>query len=400
MKLLEKIAFFLLPLSILFSSLNFIPNRILIISLLFMVFIRKGFFLGLLIKKKWIIVISLLYLLLILFGNRYLSKEAILFLTFPILLIIYSQSSLSKFLLKKYFILAVLFYSVLLLLFKIIHIISFGFFNFIEQEQWWNQILYKNLTSDLHAHPTYVAMFIIASIVMLLGQSFKEKKYFSPVKSIFIQALFLLVLILLVVKISFVTIILILATYIIFLIFNKQLMTAVKGLILLLLIGLAIFQIPGVKQRLLNDVQSFQNSHLNVSEENKLLERTALWKASFNDISKHPIAGTSFRGISSKSSIYKEAKSLYPQLQKEKNCHNNFLECGVRYGILGIILFSLMTIFLLIIGLKQGSFEIIGIWILLFLFSLTESFLFREQGISIVAILIAIFGTRLYERDI
>jgi len=400
MKLLEKIAFFLLPLSILFSSLNFIPNRILIISLLFVVFIRKGFFLGLLIKKKWIIVISLLYLLLILFGNRYLSKEAILFLTFPIYLIIYRQSSLSKFLLKKYFILAVLFYSVLLLLFKTIYIISFGFFNFIEQEQWWNQILYKNLTSDLHAHPTYVAMFIIASIVMLLGQSFKEKKYFSPVKSIIIQALFLLVLILLVVKISFVTIILILATYIIFLIFNKQLMTAAKGLILLLLIGLAIFQIPGVKQRLLNDVQPFQNSHLNVNKENKLLERTALWKASFNDISKHPIAGTSFRGISSKSSIYKEAKSLYPQLQKEKNCHNNFLECGVRYGILGIILFSLMTIFLFIIGLKQGSFEIIGIWILLFLFSLTESFLFREQGISIVAILIAIFGTRLYERDI
>ena len=288
----------------------------------------------------------------------------------------------------------------LIILIKLIYIFSIGFNNFIGQEQWWNQILYKNLASELDAHPTYVSMFIITSIVMLLGQSFHEKKYFSPVQSICIQALSLLVLILLVVKISFVTILLLLSCYVLFLIIDKQFYVAARGLLILFLVGFAIFQIPGVKHRLLADFHSFQNLELNNGIENKLKERTALWEASLSYIKNHPFIGSSIRGVSSKSSIYSEAKSLYPQLEYEKNSHNNFLEFGVRYGILGTILFSLLIIYLLIVGFKQVSFEIIGIWILLCFFSLTESFMFREQGISIVAILIAIFGTRPYERDI
>lgn len=400
MKLFEKIAFFLLPLSILFSSLSFIPNRILTIALLLIVFVRNKFFLSLLIKKKWIIAIGLLYLVLILFGNRYLSKEAILFLTLPIHILIFRQSSLNKYLIKKYFILSVLCYSIILLLVKAINLISIGFVQFMQQEQWWNQILYKNLTSELNAHPTYVAMFIIASYVMLLGQSLHEKKYFTSPVSIFIQAFLLLVLILLAVKISFVAIMIILVTFIIFLIINKQFYVAIRSLLMLLLIGIAIFQIPGVKHRLLNDIKSFQNSELNNQNENKLRERTALWNASLNHIKKHPIAGASFQGISSKSSIYQEAKSLYPQLEFAKNSHNNFLEYGVRYGVLGTILFSLFIILILLTAFKQASFQVMGMWIMLCLFSLTESFMFREQGISLVAILIAIFGIRVYGRDI
>ena len=181
---------------------------------------------------------------------------------------------------------------------------------------------------------------------------------------------------------------------------NRKFYVAISSSLILFLIGISVFQVPGVKHRLLNDIESFQNSDLNNREENRLQERTALWKASWNRIEQHPIVGTSFQGVSSRSSIYTEAKSLYPQLQYAKNSHNNFLEFGVRYGVLGTILFTLLIISVLIMGLKQASFEIIGIWILLCFFSLTESFMFREQGISLVAILIAIFGTQPYERDI
>ena len=400
MKLIEKIAFLLLPLSILFSSLTFVPNRILILIMLLTVFIRQRFFLKLLKEKLWIPLIVILYLLLIIFGNASLSKEAILFLSIPIYSLIYFGSALSKFLLKKYFILSVCCYSVILLLINLFETVSFGLSKFFEHEHWWNSLLYKNLSSQLDGHPTYISMFIIAAIVMLLDQSFRDKKYFQSFQSILILSLLILVLILLVVKISFLSIIAILITYMVYLLINKQQNFALIVMFSLCIIGFSAYQIPGVRHRLIIDIKSFVSSKSNSSVENNLNERTALWKASSTYIKKHPFIGSSMLGLSSKSSIYPEAKILYPPLEYPKNSHNNFLEFGVRYGVSGAILFSFFLFFMLFLGLKQASFEIIGIWILLCLFSLTESFMFREQGISLVGIIIAIFGIQLYERNI
>lgn len=400
MKLFEKIVFFLLPLSILFSSLTIIPNRILIFLLLLFVLVRNGFFLNLLSKKKWILFIGIPYILLILFGNPVLSKEAILFLTIPIYLLIYRYSTLNTFLLKKIFIIAVFIYSVILLAVKAIKIIFYDFSEFFQQEQWWNQVLYKNLTLELNAHPTYIAMFIITSLVMLLDQSNQSKKYFSIAKYTLIQAILLLVLFLLVVKISFVAIFLILIVYIFFLLFKNKIKLAVMSMLFLIFIGVTLYNIPGIRHRFQENFNSIEPSYTNLYGQNRLSERTALWTASWNQIKQHPIIGSSFQGIPSKTIIYPEVKSRYPELEQPKNCHNNFLEFGVRYGILGTSLFLLFTILFLMQGVKNISFEILGVWIWIFTFSLTESFMFREQGISLVAILIAIFGIRLYGKDI
>lgn len=400
MKSIEKIVFFLLPLSTLFSGLTFIPNRILVISLLLLVLVRNRFFIYQLYKKKWLLVLGLLYVLLILFGNPYLSKEAILFLTLPIYPFIYGQSTLTKFLLKKYFILAVFTYSMILILLKSIKIISFGVLDFFQQEQWWNQVLYKNLAMELHAHPTYVAMFIIASFVMLLDQSNKKEKYFSYTNYVLILTISLLVLLLLVVKISFLAIFLILVVFMLFLLSTNHVKPAIISLILLLLSSIAVYNIPGIKHRLLVDLNSIQNSEPKRMEANRLKERTALWKASLHFISQNPIVGSSIQGVSSKSSIYPMAKTIYPQLESQKNCHNNFLEFGVRYGIIGIGIFSLFILLFLKEGIKPASFEIIGIWIMICCFSLTESFMFREQGISLVSILLATFRIHFYGKDI
>jgi len=400
MKLFEKIVFFLLPLSILLSSLTIIPNRILIFLLLLFVLVRNGFFLNLLSKKKWMLLIGILYMLLILFGNPVLSKEAILFLTIPIYLLIYRYSTLTTFLLKKFFILAVFTYSMTLLAVKSIKIIVYGFSDFFQQEQWWNQVLYKNFTVELNAHPTYVAMFIITSLVMLLDQSAQSKKYFSIIKDTLIQAILLFVLFLLVVKISFVAIFLILIVYIFFLLYKNKVKLAVLSILFLLLAGATLYNIPGVRHRLQMNFNSFEPSYTNLYGQNRLSERTALWAASLIQIKHNPIIGSSFQGVPSSAIIYPEVKSRYPELEHPKNCHNNFLGFGVRYGILGMGLFLLFTILFLMQGLKNISFEILGVWVWIFTFSLTESFMFREQGISLVAILIAIFAIQLYGKDI
>jgi len=400
MKSLEKIAFFLLPLSTLFSGLTIIPNRILIISLLLIVIFRNKLFLSTVLKNKWLLFTGILYLLFIFFSNSFLSKEAILFLTIPIYLILYGYSILNEFLLKKYFILAVFTYSVILLLTKSIEIFYFGYANYIAQEQWWNQILYKNLTEELNGHPTYIAMFITSSIVMLLNQSHQTKKYFSSFKYILILAITLLVLFLLVVKISYLAMILILIVYIIFLLAKNQIRPAIISILFLFITGITLYNIPGIKQRLITDLNSLQTSNAKSADQNRLKERTALWKASLIFIKDHPFYGTSFHGVSSKNTIFSNAKAIYPQLEYEKNCHNNFLEFGVRYGLLGAGLFLILNILFFKVGINAASFEIIGISILICSFSLTESFMFREQGISLVAILTAILGKQQYGKNI
>lgn len=371
------------------------------ILLLIPLLIRNRFFFKILMNKKWILSIVIFYVLLIIFGNKQLSKEAILFISLPIYILLFKHSSLGAFLLKKYLILAVFTYAILLLLIKSFKIISFGLHHYIEQEQWWNQLLYKNLTQELNAHPTYIAMFVTGAIVFLLQQSFESKKYFSRLQYISILTVLFSILFLLVVKISFLAILMIFIGYLFFLIIkNNNFKPVIYGSLLFIAVLLTLNQIPGIKQRVINDLDFSKSHNKNDMAQNRIHERVALWTASLKFIKSHPFSGTSFQGVSSKSVIYPEAKTLYPNLDYPKNCHNNFLEFGVRYGILGTCVFLLFSLLFLREGISRASFEIVGIFILIGFFSITESFMFREQGVSLIAILIAIFGIQLYGKNI
>ena len=181
---------------------------------------------------------------------------------------------------------------------------------------------------------------------------------------------------------------------------SKNLKPVIYSILLFVAIGLTLNLIPGIKQRLINDLDFSKSYDKNEMAHNRINERVALWTASLKFIKSHPFSGTSFQGVSSKSVIYPEAKTLYPNLEYPKNCHNNYLEFGVRYGILGACFFILFSLLFLREGIKRSSFELIGIFILIGFFSLTESFMFREQGVSLIAILIAIFGIQLYGKNI
>lgn len=400
MKNLEKIAFFLLPLSGLFSELTFIPNRILLFLCLSWIIFRDKRILEHLMKKKWLIVVAVLYLSLILFSNKFLSREAVLFLTIPFYLLIYRSSNLNEFFFKKYFILATFAYSILLLVSKTISIVSFGVSKFFEKEHWWNEILYKNLTAALNGHPTYISMFITAAVIIILHNETSSKKYFSSTQNVLILTTLLSTLLLLVVKISYLTLGIVVLIYTVTLFQKNRTKKAWITLCILVLTGIVVFNIPGVKQRLLNDISSLNTKEVQIDDQNRLNERAALWKSSIQFLKENLIIGSSFQGKSSKESIYPLAKQLYPQLEYAKNSHNNYLEFGVRYGLLGVLAFLLFTLLCFKVGLEKSSFEILGIAVLICLFSLTESFMFRELGITFVAILTAIFGKQLYGKHI
>ena len=310
--------FFLIPLSVLFSSLTIIPNRILLFSALLFVLIRNRFFLRLLLKKKLFLMAALFYSLLILFGNAQLSKEAILFLTLPIYFIIYSDISLNVEAKKKYFVLAVFSFSAILLIIKFYKIVLFGLRNFFQQEHWWNQLLYKNLSQDINGHPTYISMFLLSAIVLLLHAKEFRKSYFSMYQYMIIQIVLLFVLFLCAAKISYVATLLIILTFITFIFRKRSKKTIGVAILFLILASIITFQTPGIKQRMFSDLQALSTSKTKYGSENKLNERLALWEASILYIENNQFIGTSLKAISSKSGIYPKAKSIYPDLADEK----------------------------------------------------------------------------------
>jgi O-antigen ligase len=133
---------------------------------------------------------------------------------------------------------------------------------------------------------------------------------------------------------------------------------------------------------------------------NRMTERRALWKSALIEMDRHPIAGTSFRGINSRDAIYTKAKFFYPPLEKPMNAHNNFIEFGLRYGILFGILLLFTSIFGLYKAFRTRSLEILSFGIALVAVSMTESFLLREQGLSLASLMLLFYCLKENERNI
>jgi len=151
-----------------------------------------------------------------------------------------------------------------------------------------------------------------------------------------------------------------------------------------------INSLPSIKYRWKIDFLKIQNKERILDTDSKFSERLALWKSSIELIKENPLIGTSFRNIKSKDAIYEKVVKINSYTKKAKNSHNNFLEFGVRYGLIGIIIFLFLIIYALYVGVKQDSYLIIAISSVFLLFSLTESFLVRELGVMLLAITIGI----------
>ena len=310
MKSFEKIAIYLLPISILFSSLSIIPNRILTFTLLFWILFRIKFFTSFLLKKKWAILIILVYGAIIVFGNRYISKDLLLFLSLPIYFFIYQNSQIEVTQIKKAYVFSMFVFTLLIFT---VRIVSFLYDQLWQQEQWWNLFLYKKLVEQLNGHPTYISMFILTAFIALLDNRSRNPEYFTKPWHYIILISFLILMVLLAVKIFFIALFLIMLTYSILNGFQKRYKESGLTILVLLIIGVVLYNTPGVKHRLESMVVVEKKDTTTSIEPDRIQERMALWKASVVSIKKQPFTGSSLQGISSQDLIYDRARIEYPQ---------------------------------------------------------------------------------------
>lgn len=392
MKNFIKLNIYILPLTILLSSLSRLPNKISIaLILLSLILNSEKELIKYITQNKFILITIVIFIGLLTFNNVLLT-DFLLFLSYPVIFYIYKYSNINKRdSLKKYFCYSNVIFIFIVLISKFFTLYKTGFDHFLNDGYWWNKIIYLSLVEPVGGHPTYISLFILVSLIFVLNQVVIERWFFSKTISIIIFSFQLFFLILLSVKIAFISIVFLLVLFLFWVMQhrNSKLLIA-SSLTLILLAFILIISLPSIKYRLKHDFQQIQNSDNLYDTNSKFSERLALWKSSIDLIIENPFIGTSMRNINSKDAIFEKVMQINSFSNTPKNSHNNFLEFGVRYGLLGFLIFFVLCVSVIYFGLKHYSFFITSISSVFILFSLTESFLFREMGVMLLAITIGI----------
>jgi O-antigen ligase len=393
MKDFIKLNIYFFPLTILLSSITILPNRIsLAIVLLYLIYKDKYELIKYILKNKYYLLIAGGIILMVSIYNDVIFSEILLFLSLPIYIHIYKYNNFfERDMLKKYFCYSNLIFLFIILISKFISIYNTGFNGFFNNGFWWNKIIYLNLVEPIYGHPMYISLFVLVSLVFLLNQMINNRWFFSKTSTFFVFLFQFLFLILLSVKMAFISLGVSLILFIIWMIKSGNLKVAIViSLTTILFTFILINSLPSIKYRWKIDFLKIQNKERILDTDSKFSERLALWKSSIDLIKENPIIGSSLRNIKSKDAIYEKVPKINSYTKKAKNSHNNFLEFGVRYGLIGFITILFLSIYVLYIGVKQNSYLIIAISSVFILFSLTESFLVREQGVMLLAITIGL----------
>lgn len=331
--------------------------------------------------------------LLILSGitNKVLSKELLLGLSVPaqgLFLIILRPNSVQF---RKGFHTGVILILLILIILKISAVLQMGLEAYFSQDQWWNLWHYKNFTEPLSLHPTYLSMFVLTGMVMLLfGSESPNLQNELTAGGLSIFGLYLISLWLISSKIALI------ATVVVLLVYwvqktagSSKRQSIVIGVVLAIAI-LVPLTTPSTQYRLTHELKTAMQP-LPTDVPNRFSERRALWKSAFVEMDRHPVSGTSFRGVKSREAIYPKAKFYYTPLEKPMNAHNNFIESGLRYGIVFGVLLFLSSIFGIYKALRERSVEALAFGLVCIILSMTESFVFREQGLSLTALMLLFY---------
>jgi len=120
--------------------------------------------------------------------------------------------------------------------------------------------------------------------------------------------------------------------------------------------------------------------------ENKQEPRMIIWKSSFSLIKKNILFGVGIGDVRNELANEYENLGEAEMAQKRLNAHNQFIEVFLENGIIGLVLFMIMLAFMAYIAVKDNNL-IYGMFLLIILlFFLFETILYRLAGVSFFAL--------------
>lgn len=256
--------------------------------------------------------------------------------------------------------------------------------NSISKVYWWNYFVHKSLVSVLAIHPSYLSLFTLLSINKGFNNLFNNIKLRKIDKTnLFYLLTVTCFTIMIASKMAYLVLICFICLFLIRLIklnFYKEFILVLFGTLFFL--SLLYHFLPSIRDRITVDFRNFKQSGFALDNNSPASERIYIWKTSADIIMDNP--GGLFC-LNSKEVIWSHLKKSDKTALIEKNAHNNFLEFGVMYGFLGIIVLFIFSGYSIYLAIDNMDYVFLGVILIFLLFSIVESTLVREIGVIYMA---------------
>ncbi len=288
----------------------------------------------------------------------------------------------------------------ILILYLQYNFINEGLYNSLQSTTFYN-LPFRDLTLSLpfkNLHPTYISMWFLFSIILLVNFFFSPlKKPSLSLKIIYITLiiLFFITSVMLSSRIAIIAFIIALITYL----FCKVKGALYKILVIIItgsIFFLMVFNIPFLKSRMINEFKVTRMAPPIEQTHNSVNIRVGIYQCSWHLLKNNWVTGLGVGNVQVElNNCYKKfntdvyAKTTY-------NTHNQFLHIILSSGIIGLILFMLMFYSQFKLALVNKDHLYISFMVFVLICFLAENILVRIHGV----LFFTYFNTLFVKRNI
>jgi len=262
----------------------------------------------------------------------------------------------------------------------------------------WNNYFLSTEFSHL-IHPSYLALYLLAALLIVGFELRRWKKIKSIVKIVTIFGTLLLItsIILLQSRAGILGFGLLTFVWLLYLVFSKRRYILGVGVFLVLVIlTILVFtkfnRISNTATSLENTADSGLN---NQSKEDATAIRFWIWKSAFSAIQEHPIWGGGTGDVRDELKKQYIIRGMKSSAFYRHNAHNQYLETWLGTGIFGLLALLAMLFVPLWIGLKRRDWLLVGFLGLCSMNFMFESMLNSIAGVGFFAIFYTILVSNL-----
>lgn len=243
-----------------------------------------------------------------------------------------------------------------------------------------NGFYYKYLSGYLHAHPTYVAMYLNFALFLLLEELFRKQLHLSwkgKALRLLLMAHFFLFIFLLTARMQLLLLILLLSfSYIWYMARRKKLAFALLGLVAGLGIAFTLaWKIPTTQARIQKAYSQFNDPQASPNI------RWPIWSLGGELVKAAPLSGHGIGDVQDNLEILYERENLTEALEGHYNAHNQYVQTSIALGLPGLLTLLANLLLPLALSLRQKKFIYAFFLSLLLLSMLTECILEVQMGI-------------------
>jgi len=261
-----------------------------------------------------------------------------------------------------------------------------------------NAFYYEYLSGFLLGHPSYLAIYLIFSIFILLEEFFRKQNQLSLVGKagrILLVLHFLGFIFLLTARMQLLLCIFLLSIALIgYMAAQKKLIIGIFSLVFFIgLTGALMWQVPTTQTRLINAYQQFFDPSVAPNI------RVPIWKVGQELVMESPLFGHGTGDVQDNLVRLYQRDQITRALQSNYNTHNQFLQTSIALGFLGLAILLALLFWPLAIALRRGAYVYAFFMSLLILSMLTECIFETQKGILFFTFFYGFFASQLSEAD-